>query len=119
MNKKTTRVIGLMSGTSLDGLDLVCVDFHQSDTLDYQIIASDTFSYSDDWQQKLKTAFHFNPTEIEQIQLEYGRYLGNQVNRFIQDNQLLNIDFVASHGHTIFHKPHHPQDENQGTGPRS
>ena len=105
MNKKTTRVIGLMSGTSLDGLDLVCVDFHQSDTLDYQIIASDTFSYSDDWQQKLKTAFHFNATEIEQIHLEYGRYLGDQVNRFIRTFDVSNVDFVASHGHTIFHKP--------------
>lgn len=105
MNKKTTRVIGLMSGTSLDGLDLVCVDFHQSDILDYQIIAADTFSYSHEWQQKLKTAFHCNAIEIEQIHWEYARYLGDQVNRFIQDNQLLNIDFVASHGHTIFHKP--------------
>ena len=105
MNKKITRVIGLMSGTSLDGLDLVCVDLRQSDAIDYKIIAADTYSYSDEWQQKLKAAFHFNATEIEQIHSDYGLYLGDQVNRFIQDHQLSNIDFVASHGHTIFHKP--------------
>ena len=105
MNKKITRVIGLMSGTSLDGLDLVCVDFHQSDTIDYKIIAADTYSYSNDWQQKLKDAFHFSKSEINNLHSDYGLYLGYQVNRFIQDNQLSNIDFVASHGHTIFHKP--------------
>lgn len=105
MNKKITRVIGLMSGTSLDGLDLVCVDFFQGDTIDYKIIAVDTYSYSDEWQQKLKAAFYFNALKIEQIHLDYGLYLGDQVNRFIQSNHLSNIDFVASHGHTIFHKP--------------
>lgn len=105
MNKKITRVIGLMSGTSLDGLDLVCVDFFQGDTIDYKIIAADTYSYSDEWQQKLKAAFYFNAPKIEQIHLDYGLYLGDQVNRFIEENVLKDIDFVASHGHTIFHKP--------------
>lgn len=105
MNKKTIRVIGLMSGTSLDGLDLVCVDFFQSDKIEYKIIAANTYSYSDEWQQKLKAAFHFNATKIEQIHSDYGIFLGDQVNRFIRVYDLSNVDFVASHGHTVFHKP--------------
>lgn len=98
-------MIGLMSGTSLDGLDLVCVDFAEDQKLHYEIVAFTTYDYLDVWRQQLQDAFYLNSDEIASIHQDYGRFLGEQVNRFIAEYHLESIDFIASHGHTLFHKP--------------
>ena len=105
MNKKSVRAIGLMSGTSLDGLDLVCVDFEEKDKINYRILACKTVSYAEEWRNKLKHAFYADDQKIEELHVDYGTYLGLKVNSFIDEFQLENIDFIASHGHTIFHRP--------------
>jgi anhydro-N-acetylmuramic acid kinase len=105
MKKKDWKVIGLMSGTSLDGIDLVFVKFNEENTYSFEILASESIEYSDLWKNKLKNAFHLSGEKIAQLDSEYGLFLAEVINHFIEKNTLQNIDFIASHGQTIFHQP--------------
>lgn len=98
-------VIGLMSGTSLDGLDLVYVEFDNSDYKNFEILASDTVSYSKQWKYDLQNAISYNQEKIQELNIAYGKLLGDIVNAFIQRFSISKIDFIASHGHTVFHQP--------------
>ncbi len=101
----TTTAIGLMSGSSLDGLDLALVCFHEeNDQYDFQIIQAETLPYPDHWKNQLSEAFHKHPEELVQLDKDYGKYLGEQVLAFAKKHKTT-PDFVASHGHTIFHRP--------------
>lgn len=100
------NIIGLMSGTSLDGVDLAFIRFSSTfNKLYYEIICAETISYSKDWNDKLSQAFTSSAKEITLLNVIYGKYLGELVNDFIIKNNIKNVDLVASHGHTIFHKP--------------
>jgi anhydro-N-acetylmuramic acid kinase len=105
MEQQSWNVIGLMSGTSLDGVDLVYVTFKLDEKYEYQIHAAKTYAYPKDWQLKLKEAFNQAKEEIDLLNLAYGAYLGSLINQFIKEFHIKNIDFIASHGHTIFHRP--------------
>lgn len=105
MNNEFKYCIGVMSGTSLDGLDLVYVKFNNSNYRDFKILASSTVSYSKEWKYSLQNAISFSKTKIHQLDIDYGKFLGNQINTFIAENSINKIDFIASHGHTVFHQP--------------
>ena len=105
MSSTMKRVIGLMSGTSLDGVDLVCVDFDTNALEDFNIQCSETVAYSEEWTVKLREAIHKNRQELEILDLEYGALLAQYVQSFIDKHALSSIDFIASHGHTILHRP--------------
>jgi anhydro-N-acetylmuramic acid kinase len=106
MSKNEWNVIGLMSGTSLDGLDIVYTRIlNNQNTYSFEILKAETVAYSKHWEQKLRNAFSASKKEIEELTIAYGFYLGEVVNNFIKKNTINNIDFIASHGHTIFHKP--------------
>ncbi|NVK51747.1 MAG: anhydro-N-acetylmuramic acid kinase [Flavobacteriaceae bacterium] len=105
MNKSFTHVIGLMSGTSLDGLDLVYVKFDKQQVQNFEIIYSETKSYSKKWQQQLAAAIHFSKSDLDELDIQYGQLLAEYVNDFINEHQIEKIDFIASHGHTILHQP--------------
>ena len=97
--------IGLMSGSSLDGLDIALVKFEkEGEHYDFQILAAETLPYPDLWKTQLSEAFHKQPEELIQLDKDYGRYLGERVLAFAKKHNA-QPDFVASHGHTIFHKP--------------
>ncbi|MXV37217.1 anhydro-N-acetylmuramic acid kinase [Flavobacteriaceae bacterium Ap0902] len=100
------NLIGLMSGTSLDGLDLACVKFNQNqNTIDWEWIATDCIPYTQHWRKKLKDAHLLDGQDLIQLDAYYGQYIGEQVQLFIQKHQLEYIDAIASHGHTVFHQP--------------
>jgi anhydro-N-acetylmuramic acid kinase len=100
------NVIGLMSGTSLDGVDIIYTHISRlDDNYKFKIINAETIGYSNEWEGSLRNAFSASKIDIEKLNIEYGFYLGNCVNQFIEKNHIDNIDFIASHGHTIFHKP--------------
>jgi Predicted molecular chaperone distantly related to HSP70-fold metalloproteases len=103
---QTIRVIGLMSGTSLDGLDLCYTRFtlHEGRWA-YEILQTESQSYPEDLKQKLATAQLMTAEEFALLHSDYGLYLGQQVKQFI-DAYNLEPDLVASHGQTIFHQPH-------------
>ena len=94
-----------MSGSSLDGLDLTLVKFiEEGEHYDFQILAAETLPYPDFWKAQLSEAFHKQPEDLVQLDKDYGRNLGEQVLTFAKKHNA-QPDFVASHGHTIFHKP--------------
>jgi len=105
LKTKIWYAIGLMSGTSLDGVDIAFIEFTFKKTWEFKILKSKTYSYSKDWLLRLKKAFHSNKTELKKIDIEYGDYLADLINSFITTNKITNIDFIASHGHTIHHQP--------------
>ena len=97
-------VLGLMSGTSLDGLDLCCVRFAENHK-DFQILAAQTVPYSPAWKSKLENAFFCSTTEVDALDKEYGVFLAEHITHFINTHSLPHIDLIASHGHTVFHQP--------------
>ncbi|HKO80195.1 MAG TPA: anhydro-N-acetylmuramic acid kinase [Chitinophagaceae bacterium] len=101
------RAIGLMSGSSLDGLDIVYTEIHENGgKWSYEIIYADCYPYSEEWIGKLKNAISLSALDYQLLHAEYGHYLGQQVNRFIEENGLqYKVALVASHGHTTFHIP--------------
>ena len=105
MNKKHVFALGLMSGTSLDGVDVAYVKFHENNYSDFEILFADTISYSKEWKQLLQNAIRFSKKELEDLDITYGKYLGKIVNNFITNYKVGPIDFIASHGHTILHEP--------------
>ena len=99
------KVLGLMSGTSLDGLDLVAVEFSQvQGRFRYTIIAAETLSYSSEWTHRLATAHEIPAVDLIELDRSYGHFLGKMASDFIASNKLT-VDLVASHGHTVFHYP--------------
>jgi len=96
--------IGCMSGSSLDGLDLVAGRFTFSDSWNFEILKAITIPYSHKWVQKLSTAVHLNIVELALLNNDFGRFIGKQAASFCEDLPE-KPDFVASHGHTVFHLP--------------
>ncbi|MCF6130309.1 anhydro-N-acetylmuramic acid kinase [Flavobacterium sp. AS60] len=106
MFKKTYNVIGVMSGTSLDGIDLAHIYFSIIEgKWNFEILETETVSYSNDWLNKLKTAVDFSEVELQQLNEDYTVLLANVIKTFIEKNNLKNLDAVCSHGHTILHQP--------------
>ena len=105
MHSSETYAIGLMSGTSLDGLDLVFVKFKYGNSYQFEILSQETVKYSKEWRSKLKNGIHTKDKGLEVLDIEYGAFLGMQVNEFIRKNNIRKVDFIASHGHTILHQP--------------
>ncbi len=101
------RAIGLMSGSSLDGLDIAFAEINENGgKWSYEIFHADCYAYSEEWIDKLKKAISLNALDYQLLHTEYGHYLGQQVNRFIEEHQLqYKVAVVASHGHTTFHVP--------------
>lgn len=103
------QVIGLMSGSSLDGIDLAWCTFTFSSSVPQQLShwemhLGTTIPYDEDWQQRLRQAPGLNGRELWLLHSELGIHYGRVVRQFIADHQI-DADFVASHGHTVFHFP--------------
>jgi anhydro-N-acetylmuramic acid kinase len=99
------KAIGLMSGTSLDGLDLVAVEFWQNaKNWDFNIVSAKTISYSNNWQKWLSKSSKLPGEKLITLHTNYGRFLGNESLRFIHEISF-QPDLIASHGHTVFHQP--------------
>ena len=101
----TYSVLGVMSGTSLDGIDLVWVSFEKSTDWSYKIRAASTIAYPLEWTRKLQNADKNNALEIKLLNRDYTRYLALTINRFKQNYKITHLDAICSHGHTIFHQP--------------
>lgn len=101
----TFRVVGLMSGTSLDGVDIAFCHFQEHPYgWGFEIDMAECFSYPQVWQEKLKSAHLLSPEKYTELDLDYGNYLGELVNEFLRKN-VLKPDYISSHGHTITHNP--------------
>jgi anhydro-N-acetylmuramic acid kinase len=105
MKQTSKHIIGVMSGTSLDGIDIVYVRFDTNDEINFKIINATTIPYNDLWKNRLKGGFHLSGEDLTLLDADYGIFLGETIKSFIEENEIKNIDFIASHGHTIFHNP--------------
>lgn len=101
------RVIGIMSGSSLDGLDIAFVELEEvSGRWSFRILHAECSPYSQEWTSKLKHAIHLSAKDYMLLDAEYGHYIGNAINAFIQKYELAyKVALIASHGHTTFHMP--------------
>jgi len=106
MIQEKYNIIGVMSGTSLDGIDLAHLNFEMiNGKWNFQILESETIGYSQEWIDRLKIAVGFSETELQQLNKEYTLLFGNIISKFISKYHLESIDAVCSHGHTILHQP--------------
>lgn len=95
-----------MSGSSLDGLDIAYVSFEQKhENWTYELLAVECLSYPPTLLYKLKTATQLASKELFLIHTQLGHFFGNAVKNFVTVHHIKMLDFVASHGHTIFHDP--------------
>ena len=94
-----------MSGTSLDGLDIAaCRFWEDNNQWKFEIIKAQTFEYTSIEKDALKMAFHLTGMDLIKLHHHYGSLIGEKVNLFCQ-NHNIKPDYIASHGHTIFHQP--------------
>ena len=102
--------IGCMSGSSLDGLDICCVEFTGDVCMDlwgYRILHAETVNYTSEWTQRLREAPTLSGEDLITLHIDYGKLVGMAVASFIKAYNIHGVQFVASHGHTAFHKPKH------------
>lgn len=98
------RVLGLMSGTSLDGLDMLLVEFWKEGQWKYKMHKSKTVAYPPQWQKKLDEGMSRSLPEIAAMDMELGEYFGFLARDFLMDTDCL-PELISSHGHTILHRP--------------
>ncbi len=101
------KVIGLMSGSSLDGLDIAYVQLeYVRGKWGYNVLEAECIAYSDAWQNDLKHAHDRTVGDFLKLHTAYGRYLGTSVREFMTRHDLEHkVHFIASHGHTVIHEP--------------
>lgn len=99
------NAIGIMSGTSLDGVDLAFCSFSENKPGAFEIVQGETSAYSVLWTNKLANASQLNAVEFEKLKVDYSLEIAHTVDRFRNKFGLPRPDILAFHGHTIFHRP--------------
>lgn len=109
MKPENYNVIGIMSGTSLDGIDLAYIAFAKSETWNYKIHKAITIPYPEIWKERLQNGIYLNDEDLSVLDNDYTEYLGQIIKRFVkridETPSFEGIDFICSHGHTILHQP--------------
>jgi anhydro-N-acetylmuramic acid kinase len=106
MKKNNYNVIGVMSGTSLDGVDLAHIRFRlDNKKWTFEILESETIGYSQSWINQLKSAVDYSEIELEKLNHDYTALLAKIISTFIEKYKIATLDAVCSHGHTILHQP--------------
>ena len=106
MVKNNYNVIGVMSGTSLDGVDLSHIKFSlNNNTWTFEMLESETVGYSQSWIKQFKLAVECSKTELDNLDKEYTKLLATIITAFIEKHKIENLDAVCSHGHTVLHQP--------------
>ncbi|MBK5213105.1 MAG: anhydro-N-acetylmuramic acid kinase [Flavobacteriaceae bacterium] len=106
MKKENYHIIGVMSGTSLDGIDLAELVFNYSEKKwNFEIIAAETVPYSSFWKDELRDAINYSEEKLERLDFKYTEKLSEEILKFIKKHNIQKIDAVCSHGHTILHQP--------------
>lgn len=111
----TYKIIGLMSGTSGDGLDIAYCEFEKATRWSYKIVKATTVPFPDKLGQLLQQSHLLTGEKLAFLDIEFGEWMGKRVREFAVKNKL-KVDAVASHGHTVFHQPAHKLTMQIGNG---
>jgi len=96
MKAEYYNVIGVMSGTSLDGIDLAHIQLRIEDKKwSFEIIESETIGYSLDWINSLKVAVNFSINELDDLNQKYTQLLAEIISDFIKKYNIENLDAVC------------------------
>ena len=106
-----------MSGTSLDGIDIVYVKINYSNNYSFKLLKATTIPYSMAWKSALQGGFNLSGEALTKLNADYGILLGKTILNFISKNNIKALNFIASHGHTIFHNPTKNYTFQIGNGP--
>ena len=101
MIKNEVFAIGIMSGTSLDGIDFVYVRFDKNNYANFEILETTTISYSTEWKLRLQNAISFSTNALEQLDVDYGKFVGEKTTDFIHEFNIDTIDFIDLLKHEI------------------
>lgn len=112
------KVIGIMSGSSLDGLDIIFCELTETQNKwSYKIIAADCYEYESEWLNKLRSAETLSAQDYLVLDADYGKYIGEKINYFIRQKNIAGqVQLIASHGHTVFHLPQQNMTAQLGNG---
>lgn len=112
------KVIGIMSGSSLDGMDLVFTELQEkSGRWHYEIKHSSCIAYDKVWERKLQEAVNLPAKDYLLLHTVYGQFIGQKINEFIDKNKLHHqVNLISCHGHTTFHLPQKKMTHQLGDG---
>lgn len=112
------KVIGVMSGSSLDGLDIVFTELQEIGGIwNYEIRHATCLEYDEEWRHQLKDATGLPAPDYLLLHTRYGRFIGQKINEFIDDHKLHHeVSIISSHGHTTFHLPGEKMTHQLGDG---
>lgn len=108
-------ILGLMSGTSGDGLDIACCEFSKNNAWNFKIIKAQTVPFPNELGYSLQNAHLNDAQSLECLDLEFGKWMGEVSRKFCLDHQLQPMA-IASHGHTVFHRPELNMTKQIGNG---
>ncbi len=101
LQKEQLRIMGLMTGTSADELDMCLVEFSGKDKYPkFKIISSKNIKIPSKLSERFKNSQDLSGSEVASLHFELGRFISDQIK-----NEKKQIDLVASHGQTLFHDP--------------
>lgn len=113
---QTIKVIGLMSGTSVDGLDVALCEFYYSmGKWSYKLMKTQSVGYGNSLRQSLLNASNLSGEKLVVLDAEFASFIGNVVLEFVKKCDV-KVDLIASHGHTVFHKPENSYTKQIGNG---
>lgn len=105
-----------MSGTSLDGLDIAfCELRHNKNQWEFTILEAETVNYTQVWKQILQESPGLDGQGLALLNSSYGHWIGQTVNQFINKHSIT-PRLIASHGHTIYHRPQDKMTLQIGSG---
>jgi anhydro-N-acetylmuramic acid kinase len=114
----TYKVIGVMTGTSMDGLDIAyCILNENNGKWSYKIEVAECVPFPQKWKLRLQSLVLQNAVTYLKTDSFFGHYIGEEVRRFIEANELQDkVDFICSHGQTVFHQPENQMTSQIGDG---
>src|SRR5687768_614947 len=114
------RVIGLMSGTSLDGIDAALVSFDGDlDSLKWELEAFSSTELTSEQRTQVHDAIvHGNSAALCRIHADLGEWFANAVLQLCREHNIdpATVDLIGSHGQTIWHEPPHHAGESRRRG---
>ncbi|MEJ5267291.1 MAG: anhydro-N-acetylmuramic acid kinase [Bacteroidales bacterium] len=110
------KIIGLMSGTSCDGLDIALCEFkHENNSFYYSILQTEFIPYLPNLRQRLLNSIYLSAQDVTILETDFSNFCAARVINFLNKYNL-SADYISSHGHTVFHNPRYGYSYQIGNG---